>query len=78
MSVSATYSSEDPFHVQFSKYRRTNADVYHSVDTTSNQMRSSQEAFKVLGDAELLKLIGSSESTADPDLRRDEDLQSLE
>jgi hypothetical protein len=80
-SSSAIYSSEEPYHVpssyslqnDSSKYRRTNVDVYHSAHASSNKTGSSQESFK-----ELLNLIGSSESTANPDLRRDEDLQSLE
>jgi len=85
-SSSAIYSSKEPYLVpssstlqnDSSKYRRTNVDVYHSAHESSNQTRSSQESFKILGGLELLNLIGSSESTADPDLRRDEDLQSLE
>jgi hypothetical protein len=85
-SSSATYSSEEPYHVpssysfqnDSSNYRRTNVDVDHGAHASSNQRRSSQESFKVFGDLELLNLIGSSESTADPDLRRDEDLQSLQ
>jgi hypothetical protein len=85
-SSSSICSPEEPYHVpssyslqnDSSKYRRTNVDIYHSAHASSDQTRSSQDSFKILGDLELLNLIGSTESTADPDLRQDEDLQSLE